>query len=246
MREMNSALAQLESALRQRHTSLPLFLRDDDVAEDEPSLRQLLALCAQHETPINLAVIPGRLTEGAINYLKQPRGLIELHQHGWQHLNHESTGKKCEFGANRDYAAQRADLAAGQARMNAAFGAHWFPAFTPPWNRCTATTAQALVELGFRALSRDASQPSFDDPRLAELPVTFDLFRWRGDATLRPLNELADELSLQIANADRIGIMLHHKVMDDTAFALLGEWLGLFKQFPLVQFHTLRSLLDPR
>ena len=239
---MNIALAQLESALRQRCTALPLFLRDDDVVEDEPSLRQLLALCARHELPINLAVIPGRLTESAINYLKQPSGLIELHQHGWQHVNHETTGKKCEFGASRDYAAQRADLAAGQAQMNAAFGTNWFPAFTPPWNRCTATTASALVELGFRALSRDASQPSFDDPGLPELPVTLDLFRWREGATLRSLNELTDELSRQIANADRIGIMLHHQVMDDAAFALLDEWLAVLKQSPLVQFHTLQSL----
>ena len=243
---MNASLIQLARALKQRRTPLPLFLRDDDVSDDEPSLRRLLALSAKHQMPLSLAIIPGQLTTDAINLLKQPNDLIELHQHGWRHANHESIGKKCEFGASRDYAAQRADLAAGQARMNAAFGAHWFPAFTPPWNRCTAMTASALVELGYRALSRDASQPSFDDPRLPELPVTLDLFRWQGGATLRPPDELTNELAQQILSADRIGIMLHHQVMDDAAFALLDEWLAVLKQSPLVQFHTLQSLLELR
>ena len=239
---------QLKHALEQRRTPLPIFLRDDDVTTDEPRLRQLIALCAKHAAPLSLAVIPGRLTENAINLLEPSNDLIELHQHGWQHANHESVGKQCEFGASRNYAAQRADIAAGQARMNQAFGARWFPAFTPPWNRCSATTAQALADLGFRALSRDASQPSFDHPHLPEFPVTLDLFSWRGGATLRPLDELTDELSQQIIRADRIGIMLHHQVMpndlNDDAFSLLDEWLRVLKQFPLVQFHSLQSLLN--
>ncbi len=242
----------LRHSLEQRCTPLPIFLRNDDVMDDEPRLRQLIALCAKHGAPLSLAIIPNQLTESAINLLKPPNDLIELHQHGWQHTNHESFGenggKKCEFGASRDYAAQRDDIAAGQARMNEAFGARWFPAFTPPWNRCTATTASALADLGFRALSRDASQAPFENPNLPELPVTLDLLRWHGGAMLRPTDELNNELSQQIAHTDRIGIMLHHQVMpndlNDDAFALLDEWLGLLKQFPLVQFHTLQSLLD--
>ncbi|NOT60192.1 MAG: hypothetical protein HOP19_08200, partial [Acidobacteria bacterium] len=129
----------------ERNQPLSCFLRNDDVASDEPKLRQLLALCAKNETPISLAIIPERLTSEAVRLLTNSCGLIELHQHGWRHTNHETIGKKCEFGASRDYETQYADLAAGQARMNEAFGTSWFPAFTPPWNRCTATTAQALI-----------------------------------------------------------------------------------------------------
>lgn len=243
---MNVTPTQLARALAQRRTPVSLFLRDDDVSDDEPSLRRLLALSKKHQVPLCLAVIPDQLTESAINLLNPPNDLIELHQHGWQHVNHESVGKKCEFGASRDYASQRADLAAGQTRMNEAFGANWFPAFTPPWNRCTATTAQALVELGFRALSRDASQPPFDHPHLSEFPVTLDLYHWRGGARLRPLNELTEELSQQIIRADRLGILLHHQVMNNAAFTLLDEWLNLLRTSPLLHFHTLQSLLDAR
>jgi peptidoglycan/xylan/chitin deacetylase (PgdA/CDA1 family) len=241
---MNSPLFIIESLLAERRTPLQLFIRNDDVSDDEPRLRQLLALGEKHRVPLTLAVIPGLLTEGAIELLNQQDDLIELQQHGWQHTNHETCGKKCEFGASRDNAAQHADLAAGQARMNEAFGTRWFPAFTPPWNRCTAATAQGLIDLSFCALSRDVSQASFDDPRLPEFPVTLDLFRWRGGAALRPSDELHQELARQIRHTDRIGMMLHHQVMDDAAFALLDEWLTVLTQSPLVRFHTLQTLLE--
>ncbi len=247
---MSHFFDQVKSALEQRqrqNRSLNVFLRDDDIDDDEASLRALLQICLRHNTPINLAVIPGRLTSAAASLLndllQQKPKLIELNQHGWLHLNHEREGKKCEFGASRNFAEQLADIAAGLARMNEAFGQNWFPMFVPPWNRCTATTATALDELGFRVLSREHSQPAFEGHQFAELPVTLDLYRWRGGAELRSPEEIATELSRQISENDRIGIMLHHKVMDDAAFDLLNELLQLFTRFPLVQRHTFQSLL---
>jgi len=181
---MNPFFDQVKSALEQRQRQnrwLNVFLRDDDIDEDEVSLRALLQICLRHNTPINLAVIPGRLTSAAASLLndslQQAPRLIELNQHGWLHVNHEREGKKCEFGASRNFAEQLADIAAGQARMNDAFGQNWFPVFVPPWNRCNATTATALVELGFRVLSREHSQPAFGGRQFAELPVTLDLYR---------------------------------------------------------------------
>jgi hypothetical protein len=47
--------------------------------------------------------------------------LIELDQHGWQHTNHETTGRKCEFGPSRSYEQQYADIAQGKALLEAAF-----------------------------------------------------------------------------------------------------------------------------
>lgn len=247
---MNPLLAQLETALhaRAQHCApLHLFFRDDDVDEDEASLRRLLDLFLHAETPLNLGVIPGRLTDATITLLteyKQPCSrLIELNQHGWQHTNHEHTGKKCEFGPSRSFDEQLADIAAGQARMNAAFGTAWFPVFIPPWNRCTEATARALDELGFRVLSRDHGQALFTGARFSEWPVTLDLYQWRGGAALRPVEALTRELMQQVEQADIIGVLLHHKVMSDEAFALLSELLQLFRQVPGVEFHSFQSLL---
>src|SRR5262244_1270877 len=121
---MSSSLAQLKSALaeRQQQVSPPrLFFRDDDVDEDEATLRRLLRLFLGRETPINLGVIPGRLTAACAELLAESAGAapaaLELNQHGWLHLNHERKGRKCEFGPSRTYAEQLADVAQGRERM---------------------------------------------------------------------------------------------------------------------------------
>ncbi len=242
---------QLESALARREQQakpLHLFFRDDDVDEDEARLRRLLELFLRHETPINLGVIPERLNRAAIELLNDYSGrhssLLELNQHGWRHVNHEPEGRKCEFGPHRAYPAQLADIASGQTRMNEAFGPRWFPAFVPPWNRCTAETATALDRLGFRVLSRNQAPPPFVGYGFRELPITLDLYRWRGGAKLRPLEELTQELVQQIVQEDRIGIMLHHKVMEDAAFALLRTLLTVMRRSETVRLHTFQSLLQ--
>jgi peptidoglycan/xylan/chitin deacetylase (PgdA/CDA1 family) len=245
---VNAFQTQLAAALAARQgRQLRLFFRDDDVAEDEARLRQLLQLFQRWETPVSLAVIPGRLTRAGTALLKATRratpGLLELQQHGWQHLNHEATGKQCEFGPSRSYAEQRADLAAGQARLNEAFGTDWAPLFVPPWNRCTAATAAALADLGFVGLSRDAGAPPLPGSALVEVPVTLDLYRWRGGAALRPWPELAADFARQLAERDTLGVLLHHQVMEADAFAMLDVLLQTFRQAPGVARVQMQSML---
>jgi hypothetical protein len=247
---MRKLETQLESAVAQRQQQgrpLQIFFRDDDVDEDEASLRELLGIFLHHEAPVNLAVIPGRLTSAAVELLdahcRRHPLLLELSQHGWQHINHEPEGRKCEFGPHRAFNEQFADIASGQARMNETFGPRWFPVFVPPWNRCTAETGRALDQLGFRVLSRDRSQPPLASNGFCELPITLDLFRWRDGAMLRPMDELAQDLIQQIGHEDRIGVMLHHKVMDAAAFALLKILLTVMRRSEIICLHTFQSLL---
>lgn len=248
---MNAHFAQLESALERRARQgapLQLFFRDDDVAEAEATLRRLLQLFLRWETPINLGVIPGQLTAAGRELLwqsvKAAPALIELNQHGWLHLNREPVGRKCEFGPSRTLAEQLADIAQGQARMHEAFGPHWFPAFIPPWNRCTEATCQALDQLGFRVLSRDRAAALCTGVRFRELPITLDLFRWRGGAQLRPAAELVNELSRQIDAGATMGVMLHHQVMNEEAFAWLETLLQVCRRSPIVQCCTFERLLN--
>src|SRR5262249_23503168 len=102
---------------------------------------------------------------------------------------------------------------------------------------------QALDQLEFRVLSRDRGQPPLSGFRFREFPITLDLYRWRGEAVLRPVEEVAHELIEQIAQEDCIGVMLHHKVMNREAFSLLNFLLQTFNQYPIVQRHTFESLL---
>jgi peptidoglycan/xylan/chitin deacetylase (PgdA/CDA1 family) len=221
-----------------------VFFRDDDVDEDEPTLRRLLDLFAKKNVPVILGVIPAKLTDECVHLLSQFTAAIEIVQHGWQHVNHELTGRKCEFGSSRSFDEQLADIAQGQARMYEAFGRQWFPAFVPPWNRCTSDTYQVLEQLGFRVLSQlHTEAPPLDGFSFREISVTLDLYRWKDGATLKPQAELLQSIAQQLSQPLPIGIMLHHKVMNDEAFLFLDQLLTVLQQSSSVRFHKFESLL---
>jgi len=250
---MSEALAQLREILAEFQTqrrTVNVFFRDDDVDDDEPSLRALLALFQELETPINLEIIPARLTRAAIGFLREAHarrpGLVELNQHGWQHVNHESEGRKCEFGASRGFDEQIVDVARGREVLEQAFGSSFSPVFTPPWNRCTEATYRALDQLGFCALSKLRGKEPVAGYGFRELSVTLDVFRWKGGAEMKTAGELVGELTGQLRELDTVGVMLHHKVMDDAAFAWLQMLLSELRRSGAVRLHTFQSLLASR
>ncbi|HEY8459446.1 MAG TPA: hypothetical protein VIM99_03650 [Blastocatellia bacterium] len=237
----------LKSALARQTAPLRIFFRDDDVDEDEASLRRLLKFFLKRNTPVNLGVIPGRLTAACAELLAESVGatpeLLELNQHGWRHLNHEREGRKCEFGASRAYGEQLADIARGQERMTEAFGPNWFPVFIPPWNRCTEETLRAIDQLGFRAFSAKRGSSVVTGYRFEEISITLDIYRWSGGARMKSREEIAAELTAQLSGPQPIGVVLHHKVMDERAFSFLGSLLDALAAHSAVSFHTFQSLL---
>ncbi len=242
--------AELKSRLEQsqdEHKSLNIFFRDDDVDEDEPSLERLLNLFLSREVSINLGVIPGLLTRQAVRVLARQGSSfpdsIALNQHGWKHINHETSERKCEFGASRTFSEQLQDIAGGQARMSEAFGDDFYPAFIPPWNRCTEETYRVLDQLGFLVLSKNQSETPSPGYKFRECSISLDLYRWRGGARLRLPEEIVKDLVLQIGQTNTIGIMLHHKVMNDEAFLFLDLLIETLSKYPIVRFHTFQSML---
>ena len=225
---------------------IQVFVRDDDAGWDDDGLMRLLDVFTCRETPIDLAVIPAALCDvlGVALVARANDGLLGLHQHGWAHANHESTGRKCEFGPTRSHSAQMADLIAGQERLQAVLGPTLEPIFTPPWNRCTEVTAACLFELGFTTLSRDVSAACFDHPHLSETPVSFDWSsRRHPDADVRGI-KLANLIAgLDDAHtAGAIGIMLHHAVMTAEDLAEIGQLLDVLASQPLITFVPLRRV----
>ena len=153
-------------------------------------------------------------------------GGVHLHQHGYAHVNHEPVGRTCEFGPARPYEAQSGDITRGAAILADAFGDLVAPVFTPPWNRCTAVTADALADAGFAVLSRDSTATPLPGARIAEVPVTVDWFGSRKGVRWTPY-ELADRLAAAVRTGGPVGIMLHHAVTDDGELAAVGALLGL-------------------
>lgn len=243
--ELRPALERLEEAGGQ----VNIFLRDDDADEDEETLRHLLDVCFALNTPVNLEVIPARLTQPGIQLLKSFKDarpeLVELDQHGWQHLSHEAVGRNCEFGPRRAFAQQLEDIASGKALLEATFGERFFPAFTPPWNRCTEDTLRVLDQLGFAVFSKDRDGAPAAGYGFAEISITLDLYRWKGGAAMKPPAEIVRALLRQIAEGvNPIGLLLHHKVMDAEAFYFLEQLLAELNRHSGVQFHTFQSLLQ--
>jgi Uncharacterized protein conserved in bacteria (DUF2334) len=196
-----------------------VFFRDDDAGWATDRLLALLDVFAPHDLPLDLAVIPTALDDvlAAELLYRVAAQRLYVHQHGYAHQNHEPNGRKYEFGPHRSSTQQRRDIEAGAARLEELLGNAPEPIFTPPWNRCTTDTGQALVELGFLVLSRESRAEPLGIDRLQEVPVTVD---WvKADAVSR--------LAGAIEDGDRIGVMFHHAEMDADELARADELLAL-------------------
>ena len=230
-------------ALDATGTPCPVFFRNDDAGWDMPQLDALLDVFDRHGTPIDLAVIPTEVTPQLARELgsRAAGSPVRLHQHGYAHTNHEPTGRKCEFGPDRSRADQQLDIGRGRERLIEAFGPHLDPVFTPPWNRCTDDTADALLANGIEVLSRDHTADRLDRHGLAEVPVTVDWFgrrkgvRWTRD-------ELAGHLAGGIGSGPALGVMLHHALCDRSERRAIAELLDALHAHPAVRPTTILEL----
>jgi hypothetical protein len=222
----------LGSALDDAAGPVEVFFRDDDAGWGDARLLRLADVFASHGLPLDLAVIPAELTPRLAGELRERP--VGLHQHGYAHLNHQREGRKCEFGSDRSRAQQEADIAAGRERLTELLGDRLDAIFTPPWNRSTRDTAEALVALGFAALSREHRAEPLG--LLPEVPVHLDVAR------LSP-----DELDARFAGLVReggpVGVMFHHAVMEDDDFARADALLGLLADHDRVVARTMAELV---
>ena len=220
-----------------------VFFRDDDAGWGDERLWALLDLFDRRSLPVDLAVIPAELHPrlAAELTVRARAGAVRLHQHGYAHVNHEPAGRKCEFGPSRPYDAQAADITRGAAILADAFGDVVEPAFTPPWNRCTAVTADVLADARFAVLSRDSTATPLPGARIPEVPITVDWFGSRKGARWTPY-ELADRLAAAVGTGGPVGIMLHHAVTDEGELAALSALLALLTTHPSTQAVSLAAL----
>jgi len=225
--------------------SASMFFRDDDCGWNDDRLLLLLDIFADFGIPVDLAAIPAALSFAFAQKLSRRMAThperLRIHQHGYAHLNHEPTGKKCEFGPARDYTSQRSDVENGQHRLAELLGAAPDPIFTPPWNRCTAVTARCLAELGFQVLSRDSNAAPFEDSGVCELPIAVDWFAHRKKVRLDRM-EWGKLLATKLESEASVGIMLHHAVMDAEEMQELAQLLSVLARHPNANCQTMQAL----
>jgi peptidoglycan/xylan/chitin deacetylase (PgdA/CDA1 family) len=222
----------LGTALDEAPAPVPVFFRDDDAGWGDERLLRLADGFARHGLPLDLAVIPTALSPGLAETLRERP--VGLHQHGYAHVNHQREGRKCEFGPDRSRAQQQDDIARGRERLQALLGDRLDPFFTPPWNRCTRDTGEALVALGFAALSREHRAEPLG--LLPEVPVHLDVARLSAE-------ELDARFARFVRNGGPVGVMLHHAVMGDEDFARADALLGRLAGHARVAPRTLAELV---
>jgi len=201
-----------------------IFFRADDIGVPGKQFSKLVQMFKNNSMPLCLAVVPTWLTTPRFEKLQQLTGKKSSqwcwHQHGWLHRNHETNGKKQEFGPARAADEQLRDLANGKDRLLSIMGNSFSPFFTPPWNRCSIDTLLGLHNLGFQAVSRSHNAKPVSPEKLPDIQINIDLHtRKETDAKLC-LNNLLNEVEQSISSG-RGGIMIHHQRMNQSSYDFL-------------------------
>jgi hypothetical protein len=238
----------LRCVLDRKSRPTTIFFRDDDAGWANDRFMALGELFCSRDLPLDIAVIPGGLGAGCIEQITRLRlcspELFHIHQHGHTHSNHEARGRKSEFGLSRSRADQLTDIQRGRARLLDTFGDWVEPIFTPPWNRCTQETADALNESGFSVLSRDLGAIQLDLGSLVEMSIGFDWVKKRNTEKAGGA-ELATDLASRAAKADIIGIMLHHEHLNDSELDIFDDLLSILQTTGHVEFSSMMELAIP-
>lgn len=243
---MTAWLEPLRQTLDGSPTCREFFFRDDDGGWHDTALLRLVDCFDRARLPVDVALIPAATSAALARSLLARRrhgtAALGLHQHGLQHVNHETSGRKCEFGASRNMELQRADIANGRRQLEELLGDAHDPIFTPPWNRCTADTSAALHALGFRALSRDRTAATDTAAGLQQLNVAVDWMRFRR-SNAPDASAVTAALRERLTHCAPVGIMLHHAVMTEADFELLAGLLGLLATHANARCHSMGQLL---
>lgn len=224
----------------------PLFwLRDDDATEPGERLDRLIALVRRFDAPLLLAVIPTGATEALAERLAgEP--LVMPCVHGYAHRNHMPEGHKAVELAGRDVDEVLCELKASRRQLLELFSGRLSGILVPPWNRIAPEVAARVHECGFTALSTSSWHRT--GTLLPEINTQIDIMDWTGGRIGHRLEAIAAELlrRLQQARAHGgapLGILTHHLVHDETAWATLESLIAYLLKERGLEFSAADALV---
>lgn len=233
--------AELRTALDAAPEPVTFWWRDDDAGEDSLELARLLALAEARAVPVALAVVPAWLTAPCAERIRGCRMATVL-QHGFAHADHGSPEDgKIELGGAIPPAELAGQLAAGRRTLVDAFADRFQPVMVPPWNRIADSLVPTLSALGFHGLSTFGPRPAVEPaPGLRQVNIHLDLILWQEGSRPLAFDEIAQALTrlVQQGMPEPLGIMSHHRVMNDGAFAALDRALALVQDHACARLAT--------
>ncbi|MBS4168197.1 polysaccharide deacetylase family protein [Parachlamydia sp. AcF125] len=209
---------------------MKVFFRNDDLGWDRERFQKLLNLFASHHTKLNVAAIPTSCLELYLpKTFAEYQGLLQIHTHGYAHVNRIQIGKRCEFDETRSCEEVEKEMQAGKTILEKLFPNLYFPAFTPPWNNLPDKFVPALLKTGYKILSR--SDVSHTTPALdiQNLDVSLSLHSSKRKLYI-PHTFILDEIKKREGSLQPYGILLHHAMMDDLDFSFLDLLLKKFQE----------------
>jgi hypothetical protein len=206
-----------------------LFFRDDDLGMELNNFYKLMDLFYFHGQKLNAAAVPSYIKKiENFEKLYSYKGFLEVHTHGFSHENYQSEGKKSEFGSERNSKDVLIDLVRGKKIIEEHFSDMNFEAFTPPWNRLENQFVNLLSRTSFKILSRDGLQISSEDD-VRDLNVAIDLHTAK-PARKYSCKELFDLITEKQMKTTNVGVMLHHRHMDNEDFDFMHMFLEYLNQ----------------
>ena len=106
-------------------------------------------------------------------------------------------------------------------------------------------TGDCLVELGFRAVSRESRAEPLGVAGLVELPVQVDWFAHRKRVRLTR-DQLAQRIATAIRGAQPVGLMFHHALMDEAELGDAASLLRLVAGHPSARARPMIELVGRR
>jgi len=195
--------------------SLPkVIVRVDDIGSENQQAEALILAFCRLGVKVTCSVVPYWLTPNCIDFMlnisKQFPDLIEVHQHGYAHIDYSDAGEEHEFGPNRTFEQQKNDILAGRRILEKYLGRLFLPVFTPPYNAFDENTLLALHQAQYYGISSYADHDPSD--LLPEYSPDIDCFEWH------PTREKKwDDIVLEWKNNSHLklrGFILHPRFME--------------------------------
>jgi len=154
--------------------------RDDDVFDSTEELKELISFSCLNKIPVNLAVIPKKLSNEAIKLIKQN-----------SHLN--------EFGHHRSLDTQLKEIRIGFDKLKTSFGNQFVPVFVPPWGHIADSVIEQISTIGIKGISMIGDRDKIY-PNLINNNVHVDIHSWKTESdssyevNIRSYNQIIDDI----------------------------------------------------
>jgi hypothetical protein len=234
----------LDDALRKLTAPATLWWRDDDAGKPHPGIDRLLGLAERHRAPLALAVVPTWLRQSVAGQLLASPWATMM-QHGHAHESHAlGDARKTELGGDASLDSFGPVLIRDRERLADTFGNRFLHVMVPPWNRISPPFLMALSGWDFAGVSTFAQPAAILGGGLRRVDTHLDVIAWRSGGGFIGYPAMIERLIalVEIRGIGPIGILTHHRVMDDLGFEGLDRFLALVQDHPKLRLESASGL----